>query len=126
MKLVMLATYDIKAHAFITPFFSQATAVALRDWSTACKDPEHAFARNPEDFQLYELGTFDQVSGMFDPNVPPLHVVSASSIVYPTQSVTAQQDWDDLKRRKANGEDAEQHGSPVQPGAEGGDPSIDV
>lgn len=60
MELGCFTIWDKKAEAGVTPFFAANTAVAMRDFKSACNDVTHAFYRNPEDYSLWFVGTFDQ------------------------------------------------------------------
>lgn len=73
------SVFDVKAAAFSNPFYSVNPAVAIRDFRTACSDPASGLSANPEDYNLYQVATFDDESGLFVPTVPPLFLVSAAS-----------------------------------------------
>lgn len=57
---------DVKAKAFLQPFFSVTVDSAIRAFGDAVKDNAQ-FAKHPEDYILYELATFDDVAGDFVP-----------------------------------------------------------
>lgn len=66
MKLVMLALWDEKIGEFMTPFFAQTAAAAMR----SCGDlvngrGQEPPAQHPEDFRLYVLGEWSG-DGYFD------------------------------------------------------------
>ncbi len=63
MKLEMFSIYDHKAKAYIRPFFTPNSALAIRAITDAQADPTHMFHKHPEDFGLYHLGTFDDATG---------------------------------------------------------------
>lgn len=54
------SVYDHKAAAFLAPFTSKTTALAIRDFKTVANDPQHQFGKYPEDYGLFKLGTFDE------------------------------------------------------------------
>lgn len=60
MIQLCFTVWDRKAECAVTPFFSQNEAVALRDFRSACNTEEHAFFRNPEDYSLWYVGSFNQ------------------------------------------------------------------
>lgn len=56
---------DCKAEAFLQPFFSIQNGSAIRAFSDECVKPGSPFNSHPGDYILYELGSFDDNSGMF-------------------------------------------------------------
>jgi len=61
----MFTVYDSKAEAYMLPFFAKSTGEALRTFSDTCQDKSHIFAKHPEDFTLFELGTWDEQTSNF-------------------------------------------------------------
>lgn len=66
MKLHILSVHDSKAEAFIQPFFAQTVAVGLRMFEAASNDTNTDFNRFAGDYTLFELGTFDQITGQLE------------------------------------------------------------
>lgn len=62
MKLEILALYDSKSEAFMTPFFAQSVGAAVRSLSDLVNNRgeqrNEAPALHPEDFSLFRLGTW--------------------------------------------------------------------
>jgi len=67
MHKVICSVRDIAANVYAAPFTSQNIQTALRDFGHACRDPNSALSRNPEDFTLYVIGTFDDDLGVIEP-----------------------------------------------------------
>lgn len=63
MNQDLFSVFDNKAKAFITPFFAPNCEVAVRSFGEAAKDSSHAFARSPNDYVLFHIGNFDNVTG---------------------------------------------------------------
>jgi len=85
MKLTVLAVRDCKADAFLQPFFALSRGVAIRSFAEAAKpaspgEASHDFAKYPDDFSLFELGTFDQAEGVFDLHPTPEALGLASQL----------------------------------------------
>lgn len=59
----IFAIRDIKVEGFNTPFFQTNTAVGLRLYENLRQDPQSMVSKNPEDFQLFELGEWDSKTG---------------------------------------------------------------
>lgn len=64
MKLAMMALFDTKAKAFMIPQFYANPAICIRAVRNAVNDPVAGFLyRNPEDFIIFQLGTWDDATG---------------------------------------------------------------
>ena len=125
MKLVMCATFDKTMNAFVTPFFAVSTAMALRDWATAARDPQHMFNACPQDFDLYEIGVFDQDTGKVD-STEPVHVASAETVVSTHNQMSIPPNLSRVVpgyRPNGGDPDAKRNDSPVQSGSKSGDPA---
>lgn len=75
--LQAFAIHDVKANAFITPFFFPTKAMAVRVFAECINDPQHQFGRHPADYTLFHLGTFDTDSGTLktlDRGIEVMHV----------------------------------------------------
>ena len=55
----IFSVYDSKAQIYTNPFYQHNQQMAMRTFSDAINHPEHQFARNPEDYTLFEVGVFD-------------------------------------------------------------------
>lgn len=86
MTLKMFSVFDSKAEAFITPFFAQARGVAIRMFMEAAQDRDHAFFKHSADYTLFDLGEFDQVTGMFKPEPAPVSLGTAIQFQAPQLS----------------------------------------
>lgn len=64
MILRCYSIFDVKAKAFLPPFFLQAQAMAVRAFADCVNDKAHAFGRNPHDYSLFHVGVFDDESGV--------------------------------------------------------------
>lgn len=62
MQLHVFSVRDKKAEAFLPPFFVRARGEAIRSFVDAATDNKR-FGSHPEDYDLYFLGLFDDVSG---------------------------------------------------------------
>lgn len=64
----MLSVYDSKAEAYMRPWFARSTGEAIRSFSDEVNSSskESGLAHHPEDFILYELGTWDEISGVVE------------------------------------------------------------
>lgn len=78
--LKIFSVKDVKADAFLHPFFSHNRATAEREFRRLCGDRQSHIFHNPQDFELYELGNWnDEVGVIVARDVPDL-VIRAESI----------------------------------------------
>lgn len=70
--LVAVAVRDSAVQAFNRPFFVPTVAVAVRSFSDEVKRqaPDNAMSVHPEDFELWEVGLFDDETGVFVKSEP--------------------------------------------------------
>jgi hypothetical protein len=67
MKLVLCSVKDRAADAFGRPMFVPSVGVAIRSFSDEVnrQDADNQLFNHPDDFDLYELGEFDDNTGQF-------------------------------------------------------------
>lgn len=81
MILRMYVVYDSKAEVYTHPAFLPTKAVAMRQFEEIVNDGKSEFARHPEDYSLFETGTFDDNAGMLAPTLAPVHICTALEVV---------------------------------------------
>lgn len=81
MKLKMFAVFDVKAAAYLAPFFLPTVGQAVRAFADASNDPSTMFAKHPEDYTLFHVGEFDDSSGDCAPVVPHASLGNAAQFV---------------------------------------------
>lgn len=75
MKLFCIR--DSKAEIYNTPFVQKSHGEAERTFSRLANEPDQLICRNPEDFDLFFLGEFDELTGKISPMESPLHLKKA-------------------------------------------------
>lgn len=82
MKMVMSCVHDIKGETYSKPWFTPTAAAAVRSFTDLVNDPQngHTIFSHPEDYVLYEMGTFEDSIGEFITHPIPKHLVSGSSV----------------------------------------------
>jgi len=67
MLLTVVSVKDRLADAFGRPFFTPTAGVAIRSFQDemSSDSPENFMGKHPDDFDLYELGHFDDSNGSF-------------------------------------------------------------
>lgn len=70
MQALVYATFDMKAKLWNPPFVMTTEGEAVRAFSDAASKPGTVISRHPEDFALYQIGTFDNETGEIVPLSP--------------------------------------------------------
>lgn len=68
MKTVVCAVKDLASNKFAAPSFLPSPAYAMRAFADEVNraDPNNMLHKHPKDFEMWQLGTFDEDSGQFD------------------------------------------------------------
>lgn len=66
MKVQAYVIYDSKAKIYNKPFYFINNEVALRAAIDLVSDLSTDVGKNPQDFSMYRIGTFDDESAQFD------------------------------------------------------------
>lgn len=66
----LYSIHDSKAQAYNSPFAFHRDEQAMRTFSDCIRSPEHTFSKNPADYTLFKIGTYDDEQGDIQPNVP--------------------------------------------------------
>lgn len=61
----VFSVYDTKGEIYLNPFLMSTKGEALRGFSDLVNDPSTMFAKHPEDYVLFQLGTFDDSIGSY-------------------------------------------------------------
>lgn len=67
----VFTVYDSKAHAFLLPFFATTADVAIRMFAQAVNEENSNFWRYPDDFTLFEIGSYDDLEAKLMPLETP-------------------------------------------------------
>lgn len=74
MRLLAFSVYDEKVMVFAAPFFQNTVGQALRSFQDAVNDPQVAFSRHPGDYVLYQVGVYEDSTGEFGSQIPPVRL----------------------------------------------------
>lgn len=69
MIVKMFAVFDSKAEVFGVPFGNSSVGAVLRQFADSVNDrsnPNNLWAKHPGDFQLYEIGAYDDETARFE------------------------------------------------------------
>jgi len=64
MKSKMYVIYDSKMEAYMSPWLMPARGAAIRNFMEAAKDSQSQVCKHPGDFTLFEIGEFDDATGI--------------------------------------------------------------
>lgn len=82
MNLVIVCIKDLKGENYSQPWFVSTAASAVRSFTDLINNPEKSQTMfdHPQDFQLFEMGVFDDNTGVFQTHPIPKHLVSGESV----------------------------------------------
>lgn len=78
MKYGVYAIYDSAAHVFTAPTIDISDASAVRSFQQAIANSGSVMNFKPDDFSLYQVGTFDVETGELEPFTPPSRLIVGS------------------------------------------------
>lgn len=83
MKYVVLSIFDRASGIYGRPVFVPAKGAGIRSFTDEINraDPQNEIYRHPDDYDLYDLGSFDDQSGAFELNVSPSILVRGKDVV---------------------------------------------
>lgn len=87
MTFSILATYDSKAECFHTPFFLPNDAMGERVFRQMCQDPDHQFSLNPEDYTLFNIGTYNDQDGSIQ-STPATAIINGIQATQGQENIT--------------------------------------
>ena len=74
MLMRVFAVYDSKALAYMQPFFSNSNGAAIRAFADVIEEKNSPISKRPGDYQLYEIGSFDDQEGLLS-DVSPIKLL---------------------------------------------------
>lgn len=83
MKTEMFVIYDNKARAYNKPFYMLNADCAVRTFRDLANDPASEISKNPEDYSMFHIGTYDDENATCEMHPSPLHVANAHEIQNP-------------------------------------------
>jgi len=101
MKHYIFTIYDSKAKAYLTPFFIHEDGMALRVFADCINDTTHQFGKHPEDYILFNIGSWEDEKAKFSTNIPTA-LATGIELVKPSdqQQLFADPPLGDLKEVK--------------------------
>lgn len=62
MQIKLFSIYDSKAGIYQNPWQSRTKGEAIRGFTTIANDKTHPIGKHPEDYILFEIGTFEDTT----------------------------------------------------------------
>lgn len=60
----IFTVHDAKASYYLPPFFARTKGEAVRTFTQAVNDPQHQIGQNHADYTLFEIGDYDEQTGV--------------------------------------------------------------
>lgn len=80
MILKVTAVRDCKGEMYSAPRFNHTISEAEREFKLLANDGKSMMAQFPEDFDLFYLGEYDNLSGKFTSLATPTHICKAVTL----------------------------------------------
>ena len=77
----MYSIHDSKGGFYSNPFYARQNGEAIRSFMNAVDDPSpnNLMHRHPADYSLFEIGSFDDLTGVITP-IDPKHLCNGVDI----------------------------------------------
>jgi hypothetical protein len=85
MLVKIFSIYDSKVKHWQHPQFLEKTGTIMRAFEEIANDPKHQVGQHPEDFVLYEIGTWNDDTGEIKMNKHVASLGRAIDFVKPSQ-----------------------------------------
>lgn len=84
MKVMLYTLHDLKSGSFSPPMAYPARGAAVRDFEDMVNQPSRGDQKNniyehPADFLLFEIGSFDPLSGELEPAIEKVNLGSGAN-----------------------------------------------
>lgn len=80
MKYIIVAVHDRQLDCYMRPFVAQARGQAVRSFTDETNRQGSELNMHPEDYELHELGHFDDQTGGVTANDRPVQLAIAANV----------------------------------------------
>lgn len=77
----VFAVRDRQLDAFMRPFTAESVGTARRAFQDDANDKDSPVNKHPEDYELYQIGTYDANAGALQPSQKPVLIAIASELI---------------------------------------------
>jgi len=88
MILKMYSVYDIKSKIYHPPCLCHNAGHATRMFTSTFSKPGSVMHDFPSDFQIFEIGAFDDQTAVIETLINPTLICSVSDLIIPTPEET--------------------------------------
>lgn len=81
MVLIVMAVRDSAVGAYLRPFYAPSVGAAMRSFYDEVNRKDSEMFRHPDDYELFELGEFEEVSAVFSMKSVPRSVCRAKEVL---------------------------------------------
>jgi len=81
MLLQAYSIYDLKSLQYHAPFFTHTDGAAIRMVADLANDLNTTVGRHPQDYVLYNVGTYSDENGTLEPTRPLRHVIDCNALL---------------------------------------------
>jgi len=81
MKYAVCAVKDRAVNAYNRPIYVPTVGVAIRSFTDECNKTDSELNNHPEDYDLYEIGQWDDETAIYTPLEAPRVITRAQDIV---------------------------------------------
>lgn len=81
MLVRMYSVFDKKIGSYQAPVTAHNVGHALRMFHSFCSNPDNPINKYHQDYDVYDLGEFDDVSGQIKPHTNPQFISSVTDIL---------------------------------------------
>lgn len=81
--------YDCKSESYSPPMLHLAVGDALRAFTQAANAQDNQIGLNPEDFSIFEIGEYDERTGIFTSYENRTHIANALDLVQSKEKAEA-------------------------------------
>lgn len=81
MQIEVFTIFDVQADRAITPIFRGAEEVAIRDFKNSVAAADSPFNKNPDDYVLYHIDTWDDKTMMFVGEQEPRRIMNGREAI---------------------------------------------
>lgn len=81
MLLKAFSIRDLKVGAYSPPFFQTTIGEAERTFHKLANSKDSTVGQYPEDYELFQVGEYDDQSALLTALAAPQHVIAASQVI---------------------------------------------
>ena len=81
MLFTVFSIYDTAIKSWLPPMYARNNGEMIRNFADAVSDPQSKLAKHPQDYVLFELGTFDDDKCLFSLLKAPVRLCMAMDFV---------------------------------------------